>query len=74
MKQVRNTNPIWTAIVRTAIEDWSIDFSISSAVDTAFVENQTESDNNVATVTSKSAICFDRGFIMLIKFYVRESK
>jgi hypothetical protein len=56
------------------MEDSPIALSVSSAVDTAFVENQTESDKNVATVTNKSDICFDRGFTMLIECYVCERK
>jgi len=55
ISRVPNTNPSWTATVRSAIDDSSIDFSISSAPDIAFVENQTDKEKNVAEETRMSA-------------------
>ena len=54
INRVPNTNPNWTAIVRSAIDDSSIDFSTSSAPDIALVENQTDKDKSVAAETSVS--------------------
>jgi len=55
MSSVPNTKPTWTATVRSAIDDSSTDFSISSAPDIALVENQTDNENNVAAETRISA-------------------
>ena len=54
INSVPNTNPSWTATVRSAIDDSSTDFSISSAPDIALVENQIDKEKNVAEETSIS--------------------
>ena len=72
--RVPNTNPSWTAIVRRAIDDSSIDFSTSRAPDIAFVENQTESEKNVATETSRSALDRELVFYIEIGCAVSESR